>query len=87
MLADEDCGETAQRSISCGVPIDRMGDSRNTSRCGRWLVPLICVAAAIAVVLAISQRTGGPARERQAIPAGGAAAAPRLGGCEPGIGC
>lgn len=54
---------------------------------GRWYVPVLVVALAFAIVMAIAQRTGDAARTRLSTATDNPFPVARGTGCEPGIGC
>ncbi len=61
---------------------------RNTDRWyGRWYVPVLVVAVAFAIVMAITQPTGDATRTRQTTSVDSPFPVARGTGCEPGIGC
>lgn len=77
-----------ERLFLHSVVVNRMVGPRDTVRWyGRWYVPVIVLAVAFAIVLAIAQRTGDAARTRLSSSADNPFPVARGTGCEPGIGC
>lgn len=54
---------------------------------GQWYVPVLVVAVAFAIVMAIAQRSGDAARTRPSTSTDNPFPVARGTGCEPGIGC
>jgi predicted outer membrane lipoprotein len=54
---------------------------------GRWYVPVLIVAVAFAIVMAIALRTGDAARTRLSTSTDNPFPVASGTGCEPGIGC
>ena len=54
---------------------------------GRWYVPVLVVAVAFAIVMAIAQRAGEAARTQLSTSSDNPFPVARGTGCEPGIGC
>lgn len=87
-IANDKSGQNVERSIVRPVASTSMGFPRNTTRWyGRWYVPVLAVAVAVAIVMDIAQRTGESARARLLMPPDNPYSVARGSGCEPGIGC
>lgn len=80
--------ELWERLFLRSVVSNRMDGPHDTDKWyGRWYVPVLVVAVAFAIVMAIAQRAGEAARTRLSTSSDNRFPVARGTGCEPGIGC